>query len=482
MAAMSEEDLRSALKFEASELIPIPIDEALLDFQILDHFNERTEDGEERAMMRILLVAAQRDMVRGLLAALEGAGLRPSIVDVVPFALLRALASVPTDLISDDGPAEAIVCIGGGVTNVVVHENGVPRFVRMLIVGGDSITDAISGALGVDVDTAEDLKRRAEVGSADPLEAQAGRIVADQLVPVLDEIRGSLDYYLAQSGAAPISRILLTGGGSRLLQLGDRLHDLVGLPVEEGHPLLGVHVGKTGIAEEQLIDAEPLIAVPIGLALAARPTDDGRRRMTLLPREIAEIREQRRIAQIVVAAVVILAVALIGLWYTQGSKVSKAKEQAKTFETESAKLQTEIGNLSDAKALDQELVRRRQLALAALSDDVAWTRLFQQIATVIPNDVWLTSFSGSKQSAQQTTGAKTGAVMGQVSITAKGFDHTSAARWLLRVGELPSISNLWLASSSRSAGANSLVTFQSTAILTAEAKSDRASRLTEPSP
>src|SRR5207247_1045906 len=63
---MSEGDLRSAIRFEAESLIPIPIDEAVLDFQILD---EAQTTGNA---MPVLLVAAQREMVRTLLAAVEG--------------------------------------------------------------------------------------------------------------------------------------------------------------------------------------------------------------------------------------------------------------------------------------------------------------------------------------------------------------------------------------------------------------------------
>jgi type IV pilus assembly protein PilM len=159
MPAMSEEDFTSALRFEAQDLIPIPVDDAILDFQILEDVVDNT-DGEAR--MRVLLAAAQRDMVRSHLAAVEGAGLRASAVDLVPFALVRALnANAPA--FDFDTRAEAIVCIGGGVTNVVVHERGVPRFVRVLLVGGDDVTDAIVRELDVQIDEAEALKRRADI-------------------------------------------------------------------------------------------------------------------------------------------------------------------------------------------------------------------------------------------------------------------------------------------------------------------------------
>ena len=109
---------------------------------------------------------------------------------------------------------------------------------------------------------------------------------------------------------------------------------------------------------------------------------------------------------------------------------------------------------------------------------MAWTRILQEIATVIPNDVWLTSFSGNKPSSGGgAAGSTATSAVGNINVNAMGFDHSSSARWLLRVGDLQSLTNVWLPSSSKAAGATT-VTFTSTADLTPAAKSgsDRTSR------
>src|SRR5947208_2897340 len=294
LPAMSDQDMRSALQFQAQDLIPIPIEEAILDFQIVEEFP--TSEGD---MLRILLVAAQRDMVRSLLASLEGGGLSASMVDLVPFALMRALSQA--SLVQDLEPtAEAIVCVGASITNVVVHQRGVPEFVRMLGVGGDDITQGIATELSVDGDTAEDLKRRAHPDAPDDLESRTAQIVLAQSTLLVEEIRGSLDYYQAQPEASPIGRIILTGGGSRTIGLRDSLEQTLGIAVEEGHPLSGVELARTGIPEDRLLENEALLSVPIGLALAARPPESGLRRISVLPVEVAAVRTQRR--QIVLAS------------------------------------------------------------------------------------------------------------------------------------------------------------------------------------
>ncbi len=83
----------------------------------------------------------------------------------------------------------------------------------------------------------------------------------------VDEVRGSLDYYLASSGSAPISRLVLTGGGARLGGLAQRLQVTTRVPVEVGTPMHSLQVGKTGLSPEQIAFVEPLAAVPVGLAL-----------------------------------------------------------------------------------------------------------------------------------------------------------------------------------------------------------------------
>lgn len=462
--AMTEADLQAALQFEAQDLIPIPIADAILDFQVVEQIVG--EEGEPR--MRILLAAAQREMVRSHLAAVEAGGLAASAVDVTPFALVRALTSSAPVL--QDAGAEAIVCIGGGVTNVVVHEQGIPRFVRVLLVGGDEITEAIARELNVDLDYAEDVKRRADAASPEEAVARAGQIVAQRLVSLVEEIRGSLDYYSAQAQSVPISRVLVTGGGSRIAGLMERLQSQLGPRVEPAHPLDGVRPGS-GVDAGQLAELEALLTVPIGLALAGE-AQKGVRRISLLPREIAAVREQRRQAVGVGAAVVGLTAVLLAVWAARSAQLGDERDQANETEAQAARLQQERDRLADSSTLAAELAQRRTQVELVLADDVAWTKLFNQIATVIPNDVWMTSFAGQKGTPST------------VNIALQGFDHTSTARWLLRVeADVPSMTAVWVPNSTKSGTAGAtLVSFTSQAQLTPTARSTRTARYTEDQP
>ena len=162
LPVMSEVDLAGALRFQAQELIPIPLDEAVLDFQVLEELpvGEPAADGTPPAQMqRILLAAAHRETVANLVGAVQAAGLTVAAVDLVPLALIRAIGR----RVSDNGPgAEAIVSVGGGVTVMVAHEAGLPRFVRILGLGGRLLTEAIARDLEIPFDQAEALKRQTE--------------------------------------------------------------------------------------------------------------------------------------------------------------------------------------------------------------------------------------------------------------------------------------------------------------------------------
>lgn len=267
---MEEQELRGAIQFQVQEYIPLPVEEAILDFQIIDEF---VSDANER-MMNVLLVAATKDMVNVFVEAVTRAGLDPEAVDLIAFALVRSLGA-PGGAFEASGAGEAIVDIGAGVTNIVVHERGTARFVRTLLVGGSSLTDAIAAGLGVSFEDAENIKRRMGLAET-PGQATAGvgmeaapRILEDRAAAFIDEVRGSINYYLAQAEATRINRVVLSGGGSKLAGLAGRLANALHLPVEQGRVLQKVRMGRLGLSEAQLVEAEPLMSAAVGLAMGA---------------------------------------------------------------------------------------------------------------------------------------------------------------------------------------------------------------------
>ncbi len=257
---VSAGELKASLKFQVADLVPMPVEEAVLDFVPLDEV-----EGEQGRQIRGLLVAASQDMVMGSIRAIQGAGLRCQTVDLSSFAVLRAAGAA--DPLGLSGP-EAVVDIGARVTNIVVHEGGVPRFVRILMLGGDHVTGAIVERLGITAQEADFLKRQPAT-STEPAVLDARRIIDGELTAFVDEVRGSIDYYLATTGSRPLSRLVLSGGGSLSDGLAQRLATAVRTHVEYGRAFGSLTLGKTGLEPVQMQYVEPLAAVPVGLAMGA---------------------------------------------------------------------------------------------------------------------------------------------------------------------------------------------------------------------
>jgi type IV pilus assembly protein PilM len=255
-------ELRASLAFQVQDYIPMPVEQAILDFHPLEEF---TSDSGGR-MLRVLLVAAARDMVDNVLEAVGKAGLRPSLVDLTSFAVLRSLYT-PSALGAVE--AEALVDVGASVTNIVVHQGGVPRFVRILLMGGADITDALADRLGVSTEQAEAVKQTTGLSTV-PGAAEAhpaNRAIEQTGGAFVEEVRGSLDYYAAQPSAVRIGKVVLSGGGSRLGGLAERLSGATRLPVEVARPMSSLQLGRTGLTDDQLAYVEPMVSVPVGLAM-----------------------------------------------------------------------------------------------------------------------------------------------------------------------------------------------------------------------
>ena len=260
LPVMPAGDLRKALPFQVQDMLPMPVEQAILDFHPLE-----TVTINGGPMTRGLLVAASRETVLANVQCAQRAGLNPTMVDLTSFAVLRSIGNRLDGAVE----SEALVDIGARVTNVVVHSAGVPRFVRILLMGGQDITDSVAEKLGVPMGEAEDLKQRlGQAGIGGELD-RAARIADATAQTFVDEVRGSLDYYAASNPSHPIQRLVLSGGGSLMRGMAERLGHATRLDVVPGDPMSNLHIGSTGLDDAQLSHVQPLAAVPVGLALGA---------------------------------------------------------------------------------------------------------------------------------------------------------------------------------------------------------------------
>jgi type IV pilus assembly protein PilM len=263
------EDLQKSLPYLVTDVLPIPVEDVLLDF--LPFQNEPVK-GEP---IHGLLVASPREHVIAMVRCAEKAGLQPVGVDLASFALLRAIAlgSAPPELDEPDGDwrksrfaTEAVVDIGDSVTNIVVHQGGVPKVVRILPRGGADVTATLADRLGVSPAEAEVIKRQEGMNSTD---TNIETLIRLAVTPLIQQLRGSVEYFTAGHSGARVDRILLCGGGALLPGLPETMTRELGIETQLIDPMADLVIQGKHLDQGELQSFRPFSAVPIGLALGA---------------------------------------------------------------------------------------------------------------------------------------------------------------------------------------------------------------------
>jgi len=255
--AMPMDQVRSALPYQVSEILPMPTDEALLDFYPTEL---RSVDGQES--FRGIMTAAAKASVANTVMTVETAGLRPEGVDLSAFGLHRALC------VGDFAQQiVAFVEIGARVTTVIVSAHGQPRLVRVLPTGSQDSTDAVASAMQVSTAEAEQYKRKVGVSADGPPELKIARDAILQTTRQLIEgVRNTFVYFAGNEPGNPIQQVILTGGGAFMPGLGQYLASASRLPVSFGNGVGAVKVTrKAGAA---VAGQEMFASVAVGLALA----------------------------------------------------------------------------------------------------------------------------------------------------------------------------------------------------------------------
>jgi type IV pilus assembly protein PilM len=258
--------LENAVRFRAQEALPIPIEEAVLDYHVL---GERLDDDGNK-VRRILLVVAYRELIDRYVAACKKAGVRLAGIDLEAFALLRALGEPQPD---DAGPSDAalvVVSVGHDRSTFAVSDGRACEFTRVLDWGGQTLDVAIARELDCAPSEAEPIKRELSLTGTNVPEGlnqeqadRAREAIRRQLQTFARELVSSLQFYQNQPGSLGIGEIVITGGTAHLGGVAEELQKLIGVRVAVGDPLLRVKLGKKVRETEQLGS----LAVAIGLGI-----------------------------------------------------------------------------------------------------------------------------------------------------------------------------------------------------------------------
>jgi type IV pilus assembly protein PilM len=248
-------------------VLPIPLEEAVLDYQVLSS----TVDGEGQKVSRVLLVVAYRELVDRYVYACKKAGLQIVGIDLEAFALLRAIAEPHDPVPGTERGALVAVSVGHDRSTFAVSDGRICEFTRVLEWGGWALNVAIARALDTSPSEAEPVKRALSFtgsavvpeGFSDEQLATAREAARRQLQTFARELVSSLQFYQNQPGSLSIGEIVLTGGTAHLPGLGTELERLIGVPVRVADPFTRLKVSKKAAAQDQLGS----LAVAIGLGI-----------------------------------------------------------------------------------------------------------------------------------------------------------------------------------------------------------------------
>lgn len=213
--ALRPDLMRAALPYDVQDLLPVPPDQAVLDF-----YPVAESDGQVHG----LLVAAVTETIEGLIAALNRARIRTSAVDFVPFGLARV-----AKVVGPPGETVAVVAIGEHTTNLVVAQDGVPRFARIipLDLGLDGSEDRAAQPAEIIPAQLPQARRAVDVTAADTLPTAVTDLVG--------RIRTTLAFHAGRPGASRVDAVFLTGSGldaPGLLSLASTTLDLPVYPID----------------------------------------------------------------------------------------------------------------------------------------------------------------------------------------------------------------------------------------------------------
>ncbi len=253
---LSERELASSIKWEAEQYIPLPLEEANIDFSIVGE----TKDSEGNKKLDVLLVAAPMTLVNRYSKVLEKCDLEANAMETEIISASRAL--LPP---SPDKPLTVIVVnIGAKTTDLSILRKGVISFTRSVPVGGETLTKTLAQDFGFPLTQAEEYKKTYGL-EKDKLEGKVQRSLKQIFIVISDEIKRAITYFQNKFPDEQVTSIILSGGTAKLPGLVEAMVEEVGIETQVGDPWLRIERDKERFAK--LNDEGPMFVVAIGLAM-----------------------------------------------------------------------------------------------------------------------------------------------------------------------------------------------------------------------
>src|SRR4051794_32378783 len=250
----TNEEVDASIQFDAEQHIPFQISEVNMDYQVIGPVG--TGDPE----MEVLLVVAKKDEIQNHTNVIRSLGRSADVVDIDAFALQNAFEAnysvEPTATI-------ALLNIGASLMNINITKGGMPLFIRDVSVGGNQYTDILQKELQLNFQEAEDLKLGKGGGPEADMVGPLLESITDMLIM---EVQKTFDFFRETYPSESISRVVVSGGTSRILGLPEKIEEIFGYPTELLNPFKSISIGPK-VDAAKVTSLGPALAVAVGLAL-----------------------------------------------------------------------------------------------------------------------------------------------------------------------------------------------------------------------
>jgi type IV pilus assembly protein PilM len=255
---MTPEELEEQIPWEAEHHIPFSKDDVEIDHQLV---NTQNAQGQ----MEILLVAAKKEVVSDYSMVIREAKLMPTVMDVAAFTIQNAFE---VNYEADPTEAVALINVGAALSNINIVMGGTSAFTRDVTVGGNVFTEEIQKRLNVSQEEAEAWKIGSiGEGATDVLPQEVEAVLSEVADSVAGQFQRSLDFFLASSADATISRIYLCGGAAKVSALQKALQEKARAQVEIMDPFAKISIDERKFDMTFLHQHSAEAAVAVGLAL-----------------------------------------------------------------------------------------------------------------------------------------------------------------------------------------------------------------------
>lgn len=392
---VSEDKVEQIVGLEAKQNVPWPLNQVSWDYENVGDASM----GEREAV----LVAMKLDGLNEINDAVAAAGINTAGVDLAPMAIYNAFRySYP-----EVDESVMIVDLGARSTNLVFAEPG-RMWIRNLLVGGASVTNAIAKEFGLGFGDAEQQKTShgfVALGGtvedhADPALAALSKVIRNSMTRLHGEILRSVNFYRSQQGGSAPQRIFLCGGGAHMGYVAEFFQEKFKLPVEVLNPLRGVQVDRGVNAEAAAQDSHGM-AEMVGLAL--RGAGSVPMEVELVPESVSRARDAAKRAPLLVMAGLCVWAALgAGIIYFKKADeaVKESLQRMETKKNQISGFATDLSNLD--KHLDDLKAQAAQLQ-EAVNDRSYWVRMLNELNHKFQNDlIWITEIEPLKNGVSLT--------------------------------------------------------------------------------